>query len=243
MAALRRFGPLLLVAALLAAAMVAAALATPQITHVPIPPRHHPAPPHLGAPGAKPALPTAGALGNAQGSTVLPGWLVGLGTALCLAAVAAVVGLIVWYLIRPALSARVGRLAVEDRAPATTTTRRDEVIAAVDAGLSGLDDDGDPRRVVIACWVRLEQAAAAAGTPRHPGDTPTDLVLRLLAGHEVSASALYPLADVYHRARYASHAVDTGMRDAARSALAQVRAELTAGVSRGTGCGVPHGTG
>ena len=30
----------------------------------------------------------------------------------------------------------------------------------------------DPRRAVIACWVRLEQAAAAAGTPRQVGDSP-----------------------------------------------------------------------
>ncbi len=65
------------------------------------------------------------------------------------------------------------------------------MLAAVDAGLADLDD-GDPRAAVIACWVRLEEAAAAAGTPREPGDTPGELVLRLLAGHQVSPRRAVP---------------------------------------------------
>jgi hypothetical protein len=80
---------------------------------------------------------------------------------------------------------------------------------------------------VIACWVRLEEAAAAAGTPREPGDTPSELVLRLLGEHQVSAPVLYQLAEVYRLARYATHTVDTTMRDHARAALGQLRDELT----------------
>ena len=85
-------------------------------------------------------------------------------------------------------------------------------------GLGGLDDRP---------FGRLEQAAAAAGTPRQPGDAPADLVVRLLAAHQVSAAVLYPLADVYRLARYATHTVDSTMRDQARAALGQLRAELT----------------
>src|SRR5204863_9458777 len=102
---------------------------------------------------------------------------------------------------------------------ATSAQARDQLIAAVEAGLSDLDDaDADPRRAVIACWVRLEQAAAAAGTPRNVGDTPTELVTRLLTGHAVSAAVLYWLAEVYRLARYATHTVDATMRDQARGA-------------------------
>ena len=69
----------------------------------------------------------------------------------------------------------------------------EELVAALDAGLEELSDaDRDPRRAVIACWVRLEQAAAAAGTPRHPGDTPTDLVGRLLAEQQVDSGGCWP---------------------------------------------------
>jgi hypothetical protein len=85
---------------------------------------------------------------------------------------------------------------------------------------------------VIACWVRLEEAAAAAGTPRQPGDTPTDLVTRLLAEHRVSAALLARLAQVYRRARYATHSVDESMRGDARDALQRLRADLAAEVTR-----------
>jgi Domain of unknown function (DUF4129) len=106
-----------------------------------------------------------------------------------------------------------------------------EVVAALDAGLQELDEtDSDPRRAVIACWVRLENAAGAAGTRRLPGDTSTDLVLRLLTGHSLSEPVLTGFADVYRRARYASHEVDETMREQAKAALGRLRDELT-GVS------------
>src|SRR5438045_3255523 len=66
------------------------------------------------------------------------------------------------------------------------------------------------------------------GRPRDVGDTPTELVTRLLAGHAVSAAVLYRLAEVYRLARYATHTVDESMRDQARAALGQLRAELSA---------------
>jgi hypothetical protein len=108
----------------------------------------------------------------------------------------------------------------------------EELVAALDAGLEELSDtDRDPRRAVIACWVRLEQAAAAAGTPRHPGDSPTDLVGRLLREQNVDAQVLAALLEVYRQARYATHTVDDQMRRQARSALERLRADLGAGVA------------
>jgi hypothetical protein len=105
----------------------------------------------------------------------------------------------------------------------------EELVAALDAGLEELSDtDIDPRRAVIACWVRLEQAAADAGTPRHPGDSPTDLVGRLLAEQQVDAAVLAALLEVYREARYATHTVDDQMRSQAREALQRLRADLGA---------------
>src|SRR5262249_18730925 len=102
----------------------------------------------------------------------------------------------------------------------------------VDEGLADLDDaDADPRRAVIACWVRLERAAAEAGTPRGVGDTSADLVSRLLASHMVSGTVLAAFASVYREARFATHTVDVAMREQARAALRQVRDELAAGVA------------
>ena len=220
-AALRRLRPLLAVGLLLIAAALAAMLANPQVQHRPISPLAPVEPATAMAPSVH--VPSQAAPSDPH-DVAVPGWLAVAGRALCLAALVVVVALLLWYLLRNGIRMRERRSTLR---PAPPAQARDEVIAAVDAGLSDLDDsDTDPRRAVIACWVRLEQAAAAAGTPREPGDTPTELVTRLLAGHDVSAPVLYPLAEVYRLARYATHTVDTTMRDQARAALRQLRAQL-----------------
>src|SRR5439155_22074507 len=105
--------------------------------------------------------------------------------------------------------------------------QRHEVAAAVAAGIAALDDaDTDPRRAVIACWLRLERAAAAAGTARVASDTPADLVYRLLHTQQVSAAVLETFAELYRRARYAPHDVPPDMREQARTALHRLSAEL-----------------
>jgi len=227
MTGLRRFGPLLAVGLLLAAAAVAAMLATPQIRRAPFTPPSIPpvVPPSAGAaPSRLPPeqVPTTEPARVPQ----LPDWLLLAAQLFCALLVVAAVGLLVWYLLQRGLQMRERRPELVEAAPPPQT--REEVLAAVDAGLSDLDDtDADPRRAVIACWVRLEQAAAAAGTPREPGDTPTELVTRLLGGHDVSAPVLFALAEVYRLARYATHTVDAAMRDQARAALQQLRGELS----------------
>ncbi|WP_051865587.1 DUF4129 domain-containing protein [Streptosporangium roseum] len=111
----------------------------------------------------------------------------------------------------------------QERSPAAAGEMR----AALRAGLTDLDAGDDPRRAVIACWLRLEHAAAGAGTPRMAADTPGDLVTRLLAAHRVSGPALGRLAAAYRQARYAPHEVAESLRGTARRALAEVDAELS----------------
>ena len=113
----------------------------------------------------------------------------------------------------------------EGAAP-TEEAVRDQVLTAVEEGLREADD-GDPRRAVIGCWVRLERTAASAGTTRGPGDTPADLVARLLRDHEVPTEALHRLVELYRRARYAPDEVAERMRDEARAALAALASELS----------------
>jgi len=173
-------------------------------------------------------VPNAGAGGE---RTEIPEWLVTAAGALCSIAVVAAVGVLLWALLGDFFRRRVasGRMPAAATAAVPATRAAEEVVAALDAGLVDLSAaDADPRRAVIACWVRLEQAAAAAGTPRQIGDTPTDLVTRLLRSHDVSADVLADLADVYRKARYATHTVDERMRAQARSALQRLRGELTA---------------
>ncbi len=230
-AALRRIWPLIAVGALLLATAIAVGLSSPQVRRAPFtPPRVGPGRRRTGgetpfyAPGAPNVRPTK------QPKTIELGWLSGVLEVLCAVAVVVITGVLVFLLVRSSLRTRKAALPADP--PPTAVDQRQEVLAAVEAGLSDLDDDDrDPRRAVIACWVRLEQAAAAAGTPREPGDTPTDLVVRLLGAHRVSAPVLYRMADVYRLARYATHTVDSAMRDQARAALRQLRGELTLPVS------------
>jgi hypothetical protein len=228
LAALRRWWPLATVLGLLFLAALAATRSEPQLERI-----NRAEPTTESAPllPAQPVATVAGESGAGAASPAgLPGWV---GTvALVVLAVAGIVaiGLVVWAIVRDRArrrQRRAGRLAPAAPEPRTA----EDLVAALDAGLEELSDtDRDPRRAVIACWVRLEQAAAAAGTPRHAGDSPTDLVGRLLREQRVDAGVLAALLEVYRQARYATHTVDDQMRQQARSALQRLRADLGAGV-------------
>ena len=228
LAAVRRWWPLAAVLMLLFVTSLAATRSAPQLDQIQPDATDTPPPPLL--PTTAPKV-TTGAKQPSGSPEGLPGWV---GTvALLLLGVAALVvlALLIWALLRDQARRRArrnGKRAVQRRDQPRTA---EDLVAALDAGLEELSDtDRDPRRAVIACWVRLEQAAAAAGTPRHPGDTPTDLVGRLLAEQQVDSQVLAALLAVYREARYATHTVDDRMRGQARSALERLRADLGAAV-------------
>jgi hypothetical protein len=222
---------LLAVVALLGLATLAAALSSVQITRVPLP---RPAGPDGG--GVAPSVPGPSPLPRSydtfrRGSTfALPGWLGTLTKVVCVAVAVVLVLLLIWYLLRDKMRTRTA-ITLDEGVPQHLGPGAEEVAAAVDAGLVELSDtDRDPRRAVIACWVRLEEAAAAAGTQRRLGDTPTELVLRLLSAHRVSRQVLDGFATVYREARYSTGPVDERMRATAVNALRLLRAELAAGL-------------
>ncbi|MEQ4305936.1 DUF4129 domain-containing protein [Plantactinospora sp. B6F1] len=229
---LRTLWPLAAVAGLLALAALAAAHSSIGFTRVQppadiVPTFEQPLPPTGAEQPARSAAP-------GQPGDYLPHWVPYLGTLLCGAVVVAVLAALVWALARDLLRRRRGLARPGARKLRSAEQTAEEVVAALDAGLVDLSDsDADPRRAVIACWVRLEQAAAVAGVQRRPGDTPTDLVTRLLgAGRPVSADVLAAFADVYREARYATHTVDERMRTQALTALRRLRTELTSGGDR-----------
>ncbi|GAB1645124.1 DUF4129 domain-containing protein [Krasilnikovia sp. MM14-A1259] len=236
-AALRRWWPVAAVLGLLFLAALAATRSAPQLEQITpettatvsaaplLPPTTQPTPEQSGADATATAAPTP------EAASGLPDWVGTLAVAVLAVAGLIVAALIVWALVRDQQRRRArrgGRRAPRQAEPRTAQ----DLVAVLDAGLDELSDaDRDPRRAVIACWVRLEQAAAAAGTPRHPGDTPTDLIARLLAEQHLDAQVLAALAAVYREARYATtHTVDERMRVQARAALQQLRADLGAGV-------------
>lgn len=223
-----RWLPLAVVVALLGAAMLAAVFGNPSVALVPPGETVTTSQPIPSATPEHPRLPE----GEAPPSDVppnrldLPAWLVG---GACLAVVLALGGVLLWLIMRGGWGWWAGTGPGVVNAPAAGPSAQHRVRAAVQEGLLDLDDaDLDPRRSVIACWVRLEQAAAEAGTVREPGDTSSDLVRRLLATQRVSHPVLDRFAAVYREARYAAHTIDSAMRDEARAALRHIRDELLA---------------
>ncbi|BAL85986.1 hypothetical protein AMIS_7660 [Actinoplanes missouriensis 431] len=226
LAALRRWWPLAAVVSLLFVISLAATRSAPQLDHVTPDATPTTTAPPLLPPRTEPAAePSATAEAVPEAARSLPGWAGDAALAVLGFVVVCMVVLLSWALVHDYLKRRgrrSGRLGPR-RQPRTA----EDLVAALDAGLEELSDtDRDPRRAVIACWVRLEDAAAAAGTPRHPGDSPTDLVGRLLAEQRVDAQVLAALLEVYREARYATHTVDDQMRQQARSALERLRADL-----------------
>ncbi|BCJ58533.1 DUF4129 domain-containing protein [Micromonospora endophytica] len=231
---LRRFWPLATVIGLLAVVTLAAANSSIGASRVP--PVAKDAPFVLQYPTENPPSSIAAEPREAAESTrtQLPSWLGPAMLVLLGAVLLAIFGYLLWSLARGVAHRVTRRLPTSPARRSAEGTAR-EVVAAVDAGLTELDDRStDPRTAVIACWVRLEEAAGAAGVPRLTGDTPTDLVTRLLRGDEsagvpaiVSADVLGEFAHVYREARYATRPVDERTRDQARAALRRLRGELT----------------
>lgn len=223
---MKRWLPVLGVVALLAAVWLASTLSSPEVTELPIP--------HASlADGSRTTSTGPGPPIRPIQDGPLPAWVFYLTVAAIGLVVLFILGLVVLLLvslIRSSTLSTKPRLLVE-KSDRVLNPRGDEaeVLAAVDAGIAELSDsDVDPRRAVIACWVRLERAAAAAGTPRQIGDSPTDLVTRLLSAHRVSRAVLDGFAAVYREARYATHPIDEGARQTAITALRHVRGELAA---------------
>ncbi|MEV6965639.1 DUF4129 domain-containing protein [Hamadaea sp. NPDC051192] len=225
MKVLRRFWPLTAAVALLVIAGFAAATGSLPLRPAPLQGDSVNEPPPTWDPHLASQQPPRTPGAAAQRIEVSPALILAV-QAICLLLVVAIVVLLVVLMIRGVAQRR-----VRFDAPGVRPTRRqttEELLAAVDQGLVELDDDGDPRRAVIACWVRLERAAEAAGVPRKPGDTSTDLVVRLLDSRAINPTVLNDFAAVYREARYSPHPVTTATRDDARAALRLLRDELGA---------------
>lgn len=108
---------------------------------------------------------------------------------------------------------------------------RERVLSdAVAAGMAALAEGPDVRAGIITAWLRLEDAAAEAGTPRRDDDAPGDLVTRMLGAHDIRPRRLQTLAELYRQARYSPAPLYERDRDEAQRALADVRDDLLHGV-------------
>jgi hypothetical protein len=104
----------------------------------------------------------------------------------------------------------------------------DDPAAAVDAALAELDAEADPRRAIIAAYVRMERALDAAGLGRREPEAPREYLARVAAAIHGDARAARRLTTLYEEARFSVHAVDEGMRADAVEALRALHPEAAA---------------
>ena len=144
-----------------------------------------------------------------------------------LALVALVVLLLGW--LRGLRIRRRSRTSVPVAGPAQTLAR--SLATAADEGLAELtgdDTDGPVDEVIIACWLRLRDAAVTAGVEPHAADSPADFVARVRSEARVRPEAIERLADLYREARFSRHEMTSADRTAAVQALLAIRADLIA---------------
>jgi hypothetical protein len=139
-------------------------------------------------------------------------------TLLVIAIVAAVVVTIWWStrLRRPAEPLVIADMSAEELREAVAQGRA--ALAAVD----------DARAAIIACYVAMEQGLADRGTARSAADTPDELLARAVAAGTVRGAAASRLTTLFYEARFSTHPLAAGQREAASAALDELAAELAA---------------
>jgi hypothetical protein len=155
----------------------------------------------------------------------MPAWLKAWWQAVIYLAIAALlvfIGLVIYRIIS---KVRLPQAEPEDTDWVRVKTER--LAEAVDVGLARIDS-GKATDAVIACWVALEEAAASAGVPRDPSETPAEFTVRVLGIGGISEGQLVRLGALYREARYSTHGSSEEARTEARAALMRLRDELAA---------------
>jgi len=99
---------------------------------------------------------------------------------------------------------------------------------AVESGRQALRTVDDARAAIIACYLAMETSLAERGAARAVADTPDELLARATASGLVRGTAAARLTALFYEARFSSHPLGRGQRDAAEQALDELAAALAA---------------
>lgn len=92
--------------------------------------------------------------------------------------------------------------------------------------LDDLRDEPDARTAVIRSYSRMERTLSAYGLPRQETEAPLEYLARMLVSVQASGHSVRLLTQLFQRARFSTHEIDTGMKDDAIAALSGLQAEL-----------------
>lgn len=100
------------------------------------------------------------------------------------------------------------------------------VAGAAGAAAADLRAETDPRRAVVAAYLRMDAGLAEYGLGRQPAEAPLEHLARVLRDAGIPAGPAHRLVDLFERARFSSRPVDAAMRDEALAHLEAVRDHL-----------------
>ncbi|MCK0111551.1 DUF4129 domain-containing protein [Ornithinimicrobium sp. F0845] len=92
--------------------------------------------------------------------------------------------------------------------------------------------EGEPRNVVVRCWVALEDAASASGLARDPAETAAEFTRRFLGVWDVDEASTQELAELYREARFSRHPVAQATGDRAVTLVGSIHDQLAATKAR-----------
>jgi hypothetical protein len=138
---------------------------------------------------------------------------------LLVALLVAAVLLSVWWArrFRPSFGGKTSGFLAEDP---------EDLREAVESGRLALRTVDDARAAIIACYVAMETSLAERGAARAVADTPDELLARATTSGLVRGTAAARLTALFYEARFSSHPLGRGQRDAAEQALDELAATL-----------------
>ncbi|WP_256841237.1 DUF4129 domain-containing protein [Ornithinimicrobium cryptoxanthini] len=86
--------------------------------------------------------------------------------------------------------------------------------------------EGEPRNVVVRCWVALEDAAASSGLERNPAETAAEFTRRFLGTWDVDEATTRELAELYREARFSRHPVARPVAERAAELVGSIHDQL-----------------
>lgn len=86
--------------------------------------------------------------------------------------------------------------------------------------------EGEPRNVVVRCWVALEDAAASSGLERNPAETAAEFTRRFLGTWDVDEATTRELAELYREARFSRHPVAPPVAERAVELVGSIHDQL-----------------
>ena len=157
-----------------------------------------------------------------QASQFGPGFRVPLSVILYVLLVVLLVAAVllsVWWSrrFRPSFAGKTSGFLAEDP---------EDLREAVESGRLALRTVDDARAAIIACYVAMETSLAERGAARAVADTPDELLARATTSGLVRGTAAARLTALFYEARFSSHPLGRGPRDASERALDELAAAL-----------------